>query len=355
MSHLNDFQKELNTHQLEAYLITNSLNCNYLAAVGEAEGCLLILPEKSYFLTDFRYVEALEKMDLNVAIIDCEGAFREVVIEQLKDNGIKTLAFEGSLVYNQFEYYKTGLEASNIQFEKGPAICESLRMVKTEAEIGLIRKSAAINDAIFRHVVGKIQVGMHELDLKNELEYALRKEGATDSSFDLIVISGAKTSLPHGVASKKKIVYNEPILFDIGVRYNGYASDMTRMVYVGEPSKDFLAVYDIVKTSQQIGLDMTRPGVTGQVVDDGVRAYITEAGYGENFGHSTGHGVGLNIHERPNISMRSEDVLKKDMVFTIEPGIYLENRFGIRIEDLVVLGEKSLEVLSKTSKDLCII
>ena len=130
---------------------------------------------------------------------------------------------------------------------------------------------------------------------------------------------------------------------------------MTRMVYVGDPDAEFLKVYDIVKTSQQIGLNTIKKGLNGHVVDDHVRDYIVKAGYGNQFGHSTGHGVGLYIHERPNISSHSEDILKPNMVFTVEPGIYLENKFGIRIEDLVVLGENFVEVLSKTSKNLCII
>ena len=352
---INLFQKQLLEKQIESYLISNPLNCNYLGGVGDSEGHLLVLQDKSYFLTDFRYVEALNDLCLETEIVDCKGRFSEKLVALLKANKVKQVAFEGSLIYSLYEHYYESLEKESITFFKGPQICETLRRVKTDDEIALIRKSAEINDAIFKHTISKIKVGMTELDLKNELEFALRKEGASSSSFDLIVVSGKRSSLPHGIASKKKIVYNEPILFDIGVTYEGYASDMTRMVYVGDPCETFLKVYSIVKASQAIGLNTVKTGVKGHVVDDQVRNYITEAGYGNQFGHSTGHGVGLYIHEKPNISMNSEEILEPNMVLTIEPGIYLENKFGIRIEDLVVLGKDSVEVLSKTSKDLCII
>lgn len=349
------FQKQLIKEQIESFLISNPLNCNYLGGVENAEGYLLILADKSYFLTDFRYVEALNILDLEIEVVDYKGYVREILVELLKAHKISSLAFEESIVYSLYQYFNNYLKDFQIDFFIGPQICETLRMVKTEDELDLIRKSAKINDAILKHTIGKIKVGITELDLKNELEFALRKKGATNSSFELIVISGKRTSIPHGIASKKKIVYNEPILFDIGVTYKGYASDMTRMVYIGDPSEVFLKIYNIVKTSQTIGLKAIKSGLKAHVVDDLVRDYINKAGYGNAFGHSTGHGVGLYIHERPNISIKSDDILKPNMVFTIEPGIYLENKFGIRIEDLVALGEDSVEVLSKTSKDLFII
>ncbi|AMP20717.1 hypothetical protein AZF37_05600 [endosymbiont 'TC1' of Trimyema compressum] len=349
------FQKQLIKENIESFLISNPLNCNYLGGLEDAEGFLLVLADKSYFLTDFRYVEALNTLDSGIEVVDCKGSVREILVELLKAQKVSSLAFEESIIYSLYQRFNDYLEDFQIDFFMGPQICETLRMVKTEDELALIRKSAEINDAILKHTIGKIKVGMTELDLKNELEFALRKEGATSSSFDLIVISGKRTSLPHGIASKKKIVYNESILFDIGVTYKGYASDMTRMVYLGDPSEAFLKIYNIVKTSQAIGLKTIKSGLKAHVVDDSVRDYISKAGYGKAFGHSTGHGVGLYIHERPNISIKSDNVLKPNMVFTVEPGIYLENKFGIRIEDLVVLGDDSVEVLSKTSKDLCII
>ena len=349
------FQKQLIKENIESFLISNPLNCNYLSGLGGAEGFLLILADKSYFLTDFRYVEALNALEPEIKVVDCKGCICEILVEFLKVQKVSSLAFEESMIYILYQRFNSYLKDFQIDFFMGPQICETMRMIKTEDELDLIRKSAEINDTILKHAISKIKVGITELDLKNELEFALRKEGATSSSFDLIIISGKRTSLPHGIANKKKIVYNEPILFDIGVTYKGYTSDMTRMVYLGDPSEEFLKIYDIVKTSQTIGFKTIKSGLKAYIVDDSVRGYINKAGYGNAFGHSTGHGVGLCIHERPNISMKSEDVLKSNMVFTIEPGIYLKNKFGIRIEDLVVLNDDSVEVLSKTSRDLYII
>lgn len=349
------FQKKIIKENIESFLISNPLNYKYLCGLENAEGFLLILAEKSYFLTDFRYIEALNILDLDIEVVNYKGCICKVLVELLKAQKVSSLAFESSIVYILYKRLNDYLKDFNINFFFGPQICEILRMIKTEDELALIRKSAEINDIIFKHVISKIKANITELDLKNELEFALRKEGAASSSFDLTVISGKRTSFPHGIASKKKIVYNEPILFDIGVVYKGYASDMTRMVYLGDPSEAFLKIYSIVKASQDIGLKTIKSGLKANAVDHSVRDFINKTGYGKEFGHSTGHGVGLYIHERPNISIKSDDVLKPNMVFTIEPGIYVENKFGIRIEDLVILHDDSVEILSKTSKDLYII
>ena len=353
MDRLKRFQNILEREEIAAYLIQTPHNLRYLTGYVEEEGFLLVKRDEVFFFTDSRYVEGASLKNEKVDVVDYGGELSKNLLKYL--GAAKTLFFERSVPYNFYQRMEISLKEGGVTFLAGKELVEEMRMYKDREEISLIRKSAELNDDMFADVIKKIRPGVSELDLKNEMEYALRKRGAAMSSFDLIVASGARSSLPHGVATGKKIVYNEPILFDIGVIYEGYASDMTRMVYLGDPDPFFLEIYEIVSRAQEKGLGKAKEGVLSKDVDKEVREVIALAGYGSAFGHSTGHGVGLNVHEDPVLSYRGERRLERGMVFTIEPGIYLPGKFGVRIEDLVTLGEGGLEILSKTTKELIIL
>jgi Xaa-Pro aminopeptidase len=234
-------------------------------------------------------------------------------------------------------------------------LVEKLRLIKTDAEIKILKEAAQIADAAFTHILSFIRPGVSELAVSNELEFFMRKQGAAASSFDIIVASGHRSALPHGVASEKLIETGEFVTLDFGAYYKGYCSDITRTITVGEPSQDLKDIYDVVLEAQLRGLDGIRAGVTGKEADALTRDYITEKGYGQYFGHSTGHGIGLEIHEGPGLSIRSDTVLEPGMAVTVEPGIYIAGLGGVRIEDDVIVTKEGNEILTHSPKELIIL
>ena len=221
-------------------------------------------------------------------------------------------------------------------------------------ELDNIKMAAKIADEAFQHILKCIKVGVRERDIALELEYFMKKNNASSVSFDTIVASGIRSSMPHGVASDKIIEYGDVVTLDYGALYNNYCSDMTRTVFVGEPNRDLLKIYDIVKKAQLEGINRVKDGVMASDVDKAARDIIRESGYGDYFGHALGHGVGMEVHEQPGVSKRSDIMLEDGMVITIEPGIYVPNLGGVRIEDMVVVRDDVPEVLTKSSKDIFI-
>lgn len=232
---------------------------------------------------------------------------------------------------------------------------EKLRMKKSPEELEVLKAAAKIADDAFEHICSYIKAGMTELEVSNELEFFMRSQGATSSSFDIIVASGLRSALPHGVASDKKIESGDLITLDFGALYNGYVSDITRTVAVGEPSDKLKEIYHVVLESQVLALEKIKPGMTGIEADAIARDYIKSKGYGEAFGHSTGHGIGLEVHEGPGLSFRSETILEPGMAVTVEPGIYLPGIGGVRIEDDILITETGNERLTHSSKELRIL
>ena len=228
-------------------------------------------------------------------------------------------------------------------------------MIKTEQEINIIKVACEIADHAFTHILGFIKPGKTELEVSNELEFFMRKQGATQSSFDTIVASGLRSALPHGVATNKVIEKGDFVTLDFGALYNGYISDITRTVAVGEPSEKLVDMYNTVLASQLLALEKVGPGLTGIQADAIARDYLKEKGYGEAFGHSLGHGIGLEVHEGPGLSMRSDTVLEPGMAVTIEPGVYLPGIGGVRIEDDILITETGNELLTHSSKELIIL
>lgn len=347
----NSIHKIQETLKKEAYIFTIRKNLHYLTENTNLEGSLLVTKNDVVFFTDFRYYEEASN-NLPIEVVDFLGKKNECIYSYLKKNDISKVYFEKDISYGKAIKDKSYFENKGIVYEPAGSLLEKLRSVKTEDELLLIRKSAEINDGIFRFMLDCLRDGASEKELKEEMEKRIKFLGGDGTSFDLIVLFGPRSSMPHGVSGDYLLEEGMPILADIGTDYRGYASDMTRTISYGRPSNDFIEIYEIVKNVQQKALMMVKPGARVKDIDQMVKDTLALQGY--NLGHSTGHGVGLDIHEAPFINFNSEDVLQENMVITIEPGVYIPGKFGVRIEDLVLVTKDGYEILSKIDKELII-
>ncbi|ABB14332.1 M24 family metallopeptidase [Carboxydothermus hydrogenoformans] len=354
MERVEKLKKKLLKEGINAYFITKRENVRYIAGFTGSSGAVLITPEKNYFITDFRYVEQATKQCPGFIIEKHEDTIYSRVAELLKGLKIDTLYFEGDALSFK-DYRELSEKASGVNLVSLPEIVDELREIKDKGEVEVIKKACAIADAAFNHLLKKLTPGMSEKEVAWELEKFMREAGAEDIAFETIVASGERGALPHGVASEKKIVSGEMVTLDFGAKYQGYHSDITRTVAIGEPSEKMLEIYDVVLEAQEAALQAVRPGALAVDVDRVARDIIAKAGYAEYFGHGLGHGVGLNIHEGPRLSPKGKAVLQPGMVVTIEPGIYLPGSGGVRIEDTVLVTESGFEVLTRSPKNLIIL
>ncbi|MCK4260115.1 MAG: aminopeptidase P family protein [Halanaerobiales bacterium] len=243
----------------------------------------------------------------------------------------------------------------NLEFQSVGNLLNDLRLIKTADEIEMINKSSQIVDEVVEAVKELIKPGMTEIEVAALMEFEMRKRGSEGPSFETIVGSGPNSAIPHYNAGERKIQKGDFIVLDFGATYKGYCSDTTRTLCVGEPTPKMIEVYNIVKEAQEIGVRTAKPGIKASEVDGAVRQYIVDKGYGEYFTHRTGHGLGLQVHEEPYISGISDTILKPGMVFSVEPGIYIEGEFGVRIEDIVLVTETGCERFNNSSRKLNII
>jgi Xaa-Pro aminopeptidase len=353
MGKIEKLRSNFSTLGIDGMLITSPFNRRYISNFTGSAGVVLISEEKAQFLTDFRYIEQASKQCQGFEIIKITGSIPEEVAQQAKKLGIQKLGFEEDfLSYSSFKLYAKEIESELVPFS---GIIEKLRLIKTDAEIKILKVAADIADAAFKHILDFLRPGKTELEVSNELEFFMRRAGATSSSFDTIVASGHRSALPHGVASDKVIEAGDIVTMDYGCYYNGYVSDITRTVAVGEPDAKLKEIYDIVLEAQLLGMAGIKPGMTGREADAITRDYITEKGYGEYFGHSTGHGIGLEVHEGPGLSMKSDVRLEPGMVVTCEPGIYIPGLGGVRIEDDTLITKDLNEALTHSTKELIIL
>ncbi|WP_050615735.1 M24 family metallopeptidase [Bacillus testis] len=338
---------------IDGILVTNPYNLRYMTGFTGTAGVALLSRDKACFITDFRYTEQAAKQCTGYEIIKHTKSLPEEVAHQAKEMGINKLGFEQDVfTYASFITYKGLFNGELVPVSN---LIEKLRLIKTPSEIKILKEAAKIADAAFEHIIGFIRPGMTELTVSNELEFFMRKQGATSSSFDTIVASGVRSALPHGVASDKVIETGDLVTMDYGAYYNGYVSDITRTVAVGKPSDQLKEIYDIVLEAQLRGMAGIKPGMTGKEADALTRNFIEEKGYGPNFGHSTGHGIGLEIHEAPGLSMKSDVILEPGMAVTCEPGIYVPGLGGVRIEDDTIITEEGNEALTHSTKELIIL
>jgi Xaa-Pro aminopeptidase len=354
MSRIDRLRGHFKEHEIDGMLITSASNRRYISNFTGSAGIVLISQTSAKLITDFRYIDQANEQAKDYEIVRHQASIVEEAAKQAAAMGITKLGFEQDhLTYSVFRTYESKLEATMIPIS---GLVEQLRLIKDTAELTILKEAAALADETFSHIINYIHPGLTELDVSNELEFFMRKNGASSSSFDIIVASGVRSSLPHGVASDKVIEKGDFVTLDFGALYKGYCSDITRTLSVGEPSSEELKkIYQIVLSAQLRGLEGIKPGITGKDADALTRDYITENGYGDDFGHSTGHGIGLDVHEGPGLSVKSDTVLKPGMVVTVEPGIYISNLGGVRIEDDTVVTENGNEKLTRSTKELLII
>ncbi|MBQ6181412.1 MAG: aminopeptidase P family protein [Ruminococcus sp.] len=334
-------------------LITSDINRRYFTGMKSSAGVVLAFPDKAYLLIDFRYIEKARATVTSAEVIEMKKLFPQIT-ELIRKQGAKSMAIESENMtvkeLNSYRHFFSDLEI--IDNDDLSNAVNSLRMIKGEDEISCIRKAQEIAETALEELLPFIRPGVTEREVALELNRLMFLHGAEDLSFETIVLSGANTSMPHGVPSDKKVEEGEFVLMDFGAVWNGYHSDMTRTICVGQPTDEMKKVYDIVLRAQLAGIEAARAGITGSELDAVARDIITAAGYGEDFGHSLGHGVGLEIHEKPNASPNYKVQLPAGAVVTVEPGIYIAGKFGVRIEDFVILNENGCENLTKCNKNL---
>ncbi|MDP4170003.1 MAG: aminopeptidase P family protein [Bacillota bacterium] len=353
MMKIEKLRTEFSKLGIDGMLITSSFNRRYMADFTGSAGTVLISGDQAQFITDFRYLEQAAKQCAGYEIVQHTGTMQEEVAKQVQKLGIQKLGFEQDhMSYAAFKSYEKAIGAELVPVS---GAIEKLRLIKTEAEIKILKVAADIADAAFKHILDFIRPGKTELEVSNELEFFMRNAGATSSSFDIIVASGYRSAYPHGVASEKVIEKGDFVTLDYGAYYNGFVSDITRTVAVGEPDAKLVEIYNIVLEAQLRGMAGIKPGMTGKEADALTRDLITEKGYGQYFGHSTGHGIGLEVHEGPALSVKSDIILEPGMVVTVEPGIYIPELGGVRIEDDTLVTLDHNETLTHSTKELIIL
>jgi Xaa-Pro aminopeptidase len=339
----------LTKHDLDAVLINQPENRRYLSGFTGSAGWLILSADRAVLATDFRYYEQVEREAPGFELAKVQGKFSDLLPGLLADLGVGRLGFESQhLTVDQYSNWSEA--TATVEWVPLKEIVEPIRAIKDEAEIEAIRRSVALTDAAFTHLLAVIRPGMTEEEAAWEIEMYMRTHGASKVAFDLTVAAGPNGALPHAQAGNHTLQPGEPIVVDIGCVVDGYCSDMTRTFCLGRPHPKYLEVWDIVLRAQEAAETAIRAGVSGAEADSSARDLIKAAGYGEQFGHGLGHGVGLAVHESPGAGRLSEDTLEAGMTLTVEPGIYLPGEFGVRLEDLVVIRQQGIEILTKSPK-----
>lgn len=340
----------------DAVIIFSEINRFYFTGFSSSDGFFIITKNDCAFFTDSRYTEAAEKA-IKICPVILYTGIEKSVIPYLKEKNINNIYTEcENLTVSQFEAFKKFFDFCTVtassELEK---IIGSLRSVKEEFEISRITEAQRIAEKAFTHILGFIKPGITEKDIALELDFFMLKNGADGLSFETIAVSGKNSSMPHGVPSEKRIENGDFITMDFGAVIKGYHSDMTRTVAVGKVTDEQRFVYNTVLEAQKKALSVLNPGVLCRDADKAARDIIDNAGYKNRFGHSTGHGVGAEIHELPNLSPKSEKILENGNIVTVEPGIYLPGKFGVRIEDMALITENGFENLTKAPKELIVL
>ena len=337
-------------NHLDAILITDLTNVSYLSGFRGSEGTIIFTPEKKWFFTDFRYQEQVYKEISGFRIKIFKNKIKELA-KIFSKNRIKRLGIEPTGM--SFQYYRTlKTELKRINLVPLKKSLSEIRAIKDQDEIEKITKAVKLAEYALEKALRNFRPGITELDLAAELEFQARKTGAGGFAFDTIIASGPRGALPHGKATQKIIRKGELVVIDFGVNYLGYYSDLTVTISAGEPTKKAREIYQIVSDAQNKAIEAIKPGVRAKDIDKIARDYIHAQGFGRFFGHGLGHGIGLAVHEEPSINPRNDAELKPGMVFTIEPGIYLSGKFGVRIEDDLILRHNKAVRISQSNQPL---
>ena len=351
-SRLQKLRDKLTEKELNAIFITQTENRRYLSGFHGTAGYLIITQKQAILATDFRYVEQAKSEAPGFQIHQITGNIKDWLPSLANDLGLKRMGFEGvDITYDFHLQLRRVLKNTKLISQKN--LLEAIRAIKEPEEREFIARASAMTYAAFEDIELKIKAGMTEKQVAWELEKALRERGSESLPFEIIVGSGPNAALPHAKPTDRVIKESEPIVIDMGAKYRGYASDLTRTICVGSWGDKLKQVYNIVLEAQQTAIIKVRRGMTGKTADAIARNIISKAGYDDSFGHSLGHGVGLAAHEMPSLSPNSKEKLVDGMVFTIEPGIYLEGWGGVRIEDTVVMENGKARLMTKARKQTC--
>ena len=345
---------QLEEQELDGVLISAPENRRYLSGFGGSAGFLLITKSDALLVTDARYLEQARSQSPDFEVRQFRGGWGWLT-DELKSQRVKRIGFESqdmtvSSYNNLIEAIKSDSTLGDISMIPAPGLAEEQRVVKGNEELAMLQLAIDSADKAMDLVCPHITSGMTEREIAWKMEQAMRDAGADTISFDTIVAAGANGAMAHHQPTDYTVKHGDPVVIDMGAKVGGYCSDLSRSIAVGEPDETFKTIYDIVLGSQLTAINTVRAGMTGEAADNLSRDVIVQAGYGENFGHSLGHGVGLEIHENPRVGPQSQDVLELNTVFTVEPGIYLSGWGGIRIEDIVILQEDGAVPLSKANK-----
>ncbi|QTA37178.1 aminopeptidase P family protein [Thermosipho ferrireducens] len=349
----------LDEHSLDNILIINIENSNspstrFFSGFSGSFSGIIFGKGVQMIITDSRYWEQV-KLETNFDLVKLtkEKKFLDLVSEMLEKIGAKKVGIEKNRISASiFEQLQKKFNGTFVDISKDVI---KARSIKSSQEIENIKKAVYIAEEAFKKTLEIVKPGITEKEFSAYLEYQMKLLGAEKAAFDTIVASGWRGALPHGIASDKEINKGEPVVVDWGAFYKGYVSDLTRVFCIGEPSEKVKEVHQIVVNAQEKAISKIKAGMTGKEIDSIARNYIIEKGFGNNFGHSLGHGIGLEVHEEPGLSINNEHPLPHNSIVTVEPGIYISNEFGIRIEDNVLVKNDGCDVLSSLSKDIFIV
>jgi Xaa-Pro aminopeptidase len=358
LKRINALRKQLDNRGLDGMLVGHAPNRKYLSGFTGSAGWILISRKRALLAVDFRYVEQakLESPDFETCYIKTD--ITDWLPKYIADLGISRVGIEADFMpVSQYQLIIQSLKdkAPAVQIVPVKNVTESIRLYKDSNELECIQKACEIADEAVAYIQSHLHAGISEKQFAWELESFMRQNKSETMPFEIIVASGVNSALPHARPGDKVIMEGEPVTIDMGARYNGYCSDITRTFIIGKEDNNFNNIYNIVLSAQAAGLSLIKPDMGATVADGLVRSMISNAGYGDNFGHGLGHGIGIETHELPRLGTKSEDKLEEGMVFTIEPGIYLPGWGGVRIEDTVTIKDGKVICLTKSNKNALIV
>ena len=343
----------LGKKEIDGIFVSQPENRYYLSGFNGSSGYLLLTSQSTILATDFRYIEQAKAQAPDYEIFQITNNISNWFPQLATELNLRQLGFEArDITFAMYQQLSGILDKAHTQVKLTPTdgLIEFLRMIKEPEELELITKAVEISDAAFEYIMDRIRIGMSEKEVAWEIERFMRERGSETMPFHIIVASGPNSAQPHAEPSDREINSGEPVVIDMGARFKGYCSDLSRTIFLGTPDDTFSKIYNTVLEAQLAVIAMIREGTSGDEADSTARKVIQQAGYGEAFGHGLGHGVGLAPHEQPRLGPNSTDILTTGMVFTIEPGIYLSGRGGVRIEDLVTIDNGNIKVLSRATK-----
>ena len=354
MNNLEKIKAALKTGELDAIMLTSPVNRLYATGFSSSAGLALVTTEKAWFFIDSRYIEAAgnEITGFEVGLIGGEETYSKKINEIIAKHNIGVLGFEDSSV--TYMEYKGWGKKLNVRLKAAESIITGLRAVKSREELDAMQKAQRLSEQAFEQVLPLISTSITEKELAAELIYHFLKLGAEDVSFQPIVVSGERSSMPHGIPSDV-LISKGFLTIDFGVKLNGWCSDTTRTLCIGTPDSEMRRVYDTVLSAQLAGIEAVKAGVPGRDIDGAARRLIGRAGYGKYFGHGFGHGLGLEVHEAPNAAPSNENGIPEGAVISAEPGIYIPGRYGVRIEDVLYVMQNGSENLTKLPKELLVL